>query len=76
MLEKLGEYDWREEFQGFPLPTLILHGEEDPVPIAGSREWQSTLANAELVAFRNVGHMPWLEAPERFFPAANAFLNG
>jgi len=74
LLEKLGSYDWRAEFKGFGVPTLILHGERDPVPIAGSREWQSTLARAELLELQGVGHMPWLEAPERFFSAANGFL--
>jgi len=75
LLEQLGDYDWREEFQGFPVPTLILHGEQDPVPLAGSLDWQSCLANVELIPLKGVGHMPWIEAPERFFPAANAFFS-
>jgi proline iminopeptidase len=74
LLEKLGDYDWRAEFEGFELETLILHGEHDPVSIAGSREWQQCLSNCELRELDGVGHMPWLEAPERFFSAANAFL--
>ena len=74
VIEKLGDYDWIAEFSGLETPTLILHGEKDPVPIGGSEDWVRALPRAELVRLAGVGHMPWLEAPERFFPVIRRFL--
>lgn len=49
------------------VPTLISHGEEDPIV---SNEQAETLAenisNAQLSYYENVGHVPFWEAPERF----------
>ncbi|HED64672.1 MAG TPA: alpha/beta hydrolase [Planctomycetes bacterium] len=74
LLEKLGPYDWREEFRGFPVPTLLLHGLEDPVEPEGTKLWHELLADSRLELWDGVGHMPWLEVPERFFALANEFL--
>ena len=73
-IEKLGSYDWREEFRALDVPTLILHGAEDPVPLAGSREWEECLPDVRLELLEDVGHMPWLEAPERFHAPLRDFL--
>ena len=76
LLEKLGSYDWRDEFGGLSVPTLLIHGSEDPVALSGTREWERILPQASLEVWEGVGHMPWLEAPERFFARVNAFLAG
>lgn len=72
----MGDYDWRNEMHGFPVETLILHGDRDPVPLAGSHEWVAALPNARLVVLPGCGHLPWLEQPDRFFPESAAFLRG
>ena len=35
-----------------------------------------TLSNAHLLAMAGVGHYPWLERPETFFPQVNRFISG
>ena len=76
LLEKLGAYDWRDEFRGLQTPTLMIHGCEDPVALSGTEEWGRVLPNARLLAWEGVGHMPWIEVPERFFDVANRFFAG
>ena len=76
LLEKLGKYDWRAEFRGLRTPTLLIHGAEDPVALSGTVEWQRVLSESRLIVWDDVGHMPWLEAPERFFATVNGFLDG
>ena len=76
LLEKLGDYDWRGEFGDLAVPTLLIHGTADPVALDGTREWERILPDARLLVWEEVGHMPWIEAPERFFRAANVFLGG
>ena len=74
ILEKLGKYDWRDEFRALETPTLLIHGAEDPVVVSGTEEWCRILPNARLIVWEGVGHMPWIEVPERFFTAVNRFL--
>ena len=74
--ERLGDYDWRGDFRALRVPTLILHGLEDPVLVEGSREWARILPDARLELWDATGHMPWLERPELFFPAVERFLAG
>ncbi len=76
LLEKLGKYDWRTEFRALPTPTLLLHGVEDPVALSGTEDWHRVLPDSRLVVWEKIGHMPWIEAPERFFATVNAFLDG
>jgi pimeloyl-ACP methyl ester carboxylesterase len=73
-IEQLGPYDWRADFRDVCIPALILHGTLDPLPIEGSREWERSLPAARLVALADVGHMPWLECPDRFFAEVEGFL--
>jgi pimeloyl-ACP methyl ester carboxylesterase len=59
-----------------PVRTLIIHGTADPIPLATAEEWASTLPNARLLTLTNIGHFPYLEAPDRFFAAIDTFLAG
>jgi len=74
--EESWQRDWREMLHGLPHPTLVIHGAEDLIPLASSREWASTLPNARLLVIPGAGHFPHLEAPEIFFPAVDQFLKG
>ena len=74
--DSLGEYDLRNRLQEtvsrFPLPSLVLHGTFDPIPIEGSRELASLL-HAGFVEL-SVGHCPHVEATEPFIRAVDNFL--
>lgn len=48
----------------------------DHVPLESAREWAAALPNARLLVFDASGHFPFLEVPERFFEAAETFLQG
>lgn len=76
LLEKLGDYDWRDEFTALDVPTLLLHGVEDPVALSGTEEWDRILPDSRLEIWDDVGHMPWIEEPERFFSLANEWFEG
>lgn len=70
------ERDWRERVATLDIPTLILHGKEDLIPLRASQEWSQTLPNARLVTLSESGHFPHLEAPKRYFSLIDRFLNG
>ncbi|HKG92332.1 MAG TPA: alpha/beta fold hydrolase [Gemmatimonadaceae bacterium] len=68
-------YDWRGAVCGLPTPALIIHGDEDLLPVAMARETTDCLPNARLALVPDAGHMPFLEAPDRFFPLVESFLS-
>jgi proline iminopeptidase len=67
-------YDWREQLRALSVPTLVLHGERDALPAAVAHELAELLPRARSALLPNAGHMPFWEAPERFFGAVGSFL--
>jgi proline iminopeptidase len=73
-MASLGDWDWRPALRTVTARALIVHGTADV--LSGERDWAASLANARLLVLERVGHFPYLEAPDRFYPAIDAFLAG
>ncbi len=70
----LGDYDLRPELPRLRgIPSLVLHGENDAIPIAAARV-TAELIGAEFHAVPHCGHVPYVEAPEAFVAALDPFL--
>ena len=54
-------------------PALVIHGEQDVIPIASAAE-TAQLLHAELVRLPDCGHVPYIEAPDALFAALTRFL--
>ena len=67
-------YDWRREVSAVRVPTLVIHGALDPLPVETSQELISLLPHAQHVVIPDAGHMPFWEAPDVFFPLVERFL--
>lgn len=67
-------YDWTRVLGALSTPTLVIHGDRDALSpaVAGTLATLLPNARAELVA--GAGHMPFWEAPRRFFAMVDAFL--
>lgn len=68
--------DWRLRLESVDIPTLVIHGMKDLIPLAASQEWVTTLPNARLLTISGSGHFPHLEMPEIYFSAIEGFLGG
>ncbi len=55
------------------VPALVVHGRQDPIPLASSSEAAEALG-AELVVIERCGHVPFVERPEALFAALERFL--
>lgn len=71
--KSLGDWNWTADLARLRVPVLILHGEEDAIPMAMVEEWKA-LPNATLVKLPETGHFPHAERPEIVFPAIEKFL--
>ncbi|MGI9076143.1 MAG: alpha/beta fold hydrolase [Gemmatimonadaceae bacterium] len=67
-------YDWTYLLGALRTPTIVIHGEEDVVPVESARALVSVLPSASLTVIPEAGHLPFLEAPDRFFEVVEEFL--
>jgi len=74
-LRRVG-YDWKAVLSALPVPVLVIHAERDLLPLESTRELVDLLgSSARLVVVPASGHMPFWEAPERFFALIDSFLS-
>jgi proline iminopeptidase len=73
--DSLGEYDLAADGRLGDVAgaTLIVHGRQDPIPLASS-EQAAKIIGAELVVLENCGHVPYVEQPSALFAAIDPFL--
>ena len=69
------DWDWRSEAAELAIPALVVHGADDPLPLAGAREMAATLPQAALIVLPEAGHYPHAEQPDLFFRAVERFLD-
>jgi pimeloyl-ACP methyl ester carboxylesterase len=68
-------YDWRPIVKTISCPTLVVHGEDDALPLAVSRTNSYIIEKARFEPIPRSGHMPFWEAPSRFFALVESFLS-
>jgi proline iminopeptidase len=73
--ESLGEFDLLASgmLDSVHVPTLILHGTVDPIPLASS-EAAARAMHTTLVRIDGAGHVPYVEQPARLFAPIREFL--
>jgi proline iminopeptidase len=75
--DSLGDYDLLASGQlhGVHVPTLVVHGSRDPIPVDSSAAAAAAL-RAELAVVEGAGHVPYVERPKPLFAAIRRFLHG
>jgi proline iminopeptidase len=73
--DSLGDYDLLKpgQLDSVHVPTLIVHGRQDPIPLA-SAEAAAKAMRASLVVLEDSGHSPYVEQPRALFSAIRQFL--
>ena len=67
-------YDWTHLLSALNTPTIVIHGEDDVVPLESAQTLAAVLPHASLTVIPKAGHLPFLEAPDRFFEVVEEFL--
>ncbi|MCO6481131.1 MAG: alpha/beta hydrolase [Phaeodactylibacter sp.] len=75
-LSSMGNWDYRPELPLLDVPTLILHGEEEAIPMDMVEEWVDDMPHAQLIKVPRAAHFPYVERPEVVWPAITAFFRG
>ena len=69
----LGDFDVVSALRDLHLPAFVVHGRQDPIPLASSEAVAHALG-AGLLVLEDCGHVPYVEQPAQLFPALLAFL--
>lgn len=67
-------YDWSTLLRDLPVPTLVVHGAADVLPLSEAERTAHHLPHARVVPIADAGHNPFWEAPDAFFAAVQRFL--
>jgi proline iminopeptidase len=74
--ESLGDFDLSptlHKLRALRIPTLIVHGRQDPIPLASSQA-AAVAMGAALVTLEDCGHVPYVEQHEQLMAAIRAHL--
>ncbi|MBI2073126.1 MAG: alpha/beta hydrolase [Gemmatimonadetes bacterium] len=69
----LGDYDLTGDLKRIRVPSLVMHGRHDPIPLWSAEDTARRL-QAQLVVFEQSGHVPYVEETTRFVSVLDRFL--
>ena len=73
--DSLGDFDLLGDLGAVHCPTVVVHGRQDPIPIASSESAARAL-RAQFVPLDACGHVPYVEQRAALFAALRSFLRG
>lgn len=75
--DSLGDFDLSEDLRkvarGVHPPVFVVHGRQDPIPLASAERVAEAL-QGELLVLDDCGHVPYVEQPKLLFDAMLRFL--
>ncbi len=71
--ESLGDYDLRPALAALRVPSIVLHGDDDPIPAESARAIADAIG-APFHLLTACGHVPYVEALEEFRHLLDGFL--
>lgn len=74
VMASYGDWDLRTQLKSLRVPTLVVHGEAEAIPMDLVEEWVTSLPNATLVRVPNAAHFAYAERPDVVWPAVERFL--
>lgn len=69
-------WDLRAALAEVRAPTLVVHGEDDAIPMDLVQEWTTALPHARLLRVAHASHFTYAERPKLVWPAVERFLRG
>jgi proline iminopeptidase len=74
VMASYGDWDLRAALRALTVPTLVVHGEREAIPMDLVEEWVRSLPNATLLKVPHAAHFTYAERPELVWPAVERFL--
>lgn len=68
------DFDLHDDLKALRCPTLILHGDADPLPVQCAERLHESIAGSELVIVEGAGHWLFVDGTEEFSRSILGFL--
>lgn len=68
-------FDLREDLKKLQIPTLVIHGDDDPIPVSTAQNIHKSILGSKFIVLPECGHYPYVEQPKLFFDSLNKFLD-
>jgi class 3 adenylate cyclase len=75
-IEATFRLDVRPVLSAISAPTLVIHAQEDPVPVQLGRYLHDHIPGAQMLEVEGNDHAPWFTGPDRINEAIEEFLTG
>ncbi len=69
------QQDFDHQLPTIHVPTLIIHGDFDPIPLKSSEYLHEQISESQIVIITKAGHFPFIEQPEQFVAVLRSFLH-
>ena len=66
ILESIGDFELHEDLKAIRCPTLVIHGDVDPMPFKYAEMTHESIEGSELVIVEGAGHWLFVDATETF----------
>jgi len=74
ILRSIGEFDLHEDLAVVRCPTLVIHGDSDPMPVRYAEQIHESIEGSKFVIAENSGHWLFVDATETFRSSILDFL--
>ncbi len=74
IMNSYGDWDLRPALRTLDVPLLVVHGEEESIPMDLVEEWVTSTPNARLFKVPRAAHFTYAERPEIVWPEVEKFL--
>jgi len=74
VMASYGDWDLRDGLKKLNVPTLVIHGEDEAIPMDLVEEWVASIPRGQILRVRNAAHFTYAEQPEIVWPAVQQFL--
>ena len=75
VMSSYGDWDLRAALASVTAPTLVVHGEQEAIPMDLVEVWATALPRATLLRVPRAAHFTYAERPELVWPAVERFLS-
>jgi pimeloyl-ACP methyl ester carboxylesterase len=76
LLRAAGDLDLRSRLGAISTPALVLYGSRDAVMVAGGQMLAAGLPDVTVQVLSDIGHAPFIEAPDETMALLQGFLTG
>jgi len=68
-------YNLHAELKTLNIPTLVIHGDFDPIPAITAQRIHESIPGSKYVLLKGCGHFPFVERQEEYLNCLRGFLN-